>query len=287
MSTDTDPTPPFNTKILEAAMAYTSTPPLLPALSAIWNEAVDQLKRAEAEAPARLKKLWVKTPSPGDEFSALERAAFAKRLGVLDSLPDDLIAYAYITALKIIHRIKEAFYYLRPLTQPLNGEKPDEALMKRLLARENLKEEAFLDYVVPPFFALQIKAAFLRTHLDIPRGIPLSPAALHARASKGGQGAKRGMEAVQEVVIQCLEAASNGQIYASPTALGHAHVALIQAALEQHMVELRMRQKQGEDVSMNYVLSTTADGVLQKLSRWAKQNPQFRQRLAKLCKLTD
>jgi hypothetical protein len=38
---------------------------------------------------------------------------------------------------------------------------------------------------------------------------------------------------------------------------------------------------------MNYVLSTTADGVLQKLSRWAKQNPQFRQRLAKLCKLTD
>jgi hypothetical protein len=287
MSTDTDSTPPFNTKILEAAMAYTCAPPLLPVLSAIWNEAVDQLKRAEVEAPARLKKLWGKTPPPGDEFSALDRAAFAKRLGLLDSLPDDLIAYAYVTALKIIHRIGEAFYDLRPLTHPLNGEKPDEALMKRLLAKDNLKEQAFLDYVVPPFFALQLQAAFLRTHLNVPKGIPLSPAVLHDRASKGGRGANRGMEAVQEAIIQCLESASKGEMRSSCAALGRACSVEIAETLDKHRAELTQRSKQGEDVDLNYAFNISADGVIRKLPRWAKENPQLRERLAKLCKLTD
>ena len=199
MSTDTDPTPPFDLKTVQAAMALTSPPPvLLSTLGAIWDEAVDQLKRAEEKPRTRLKKIWGKTTPPVGDFSALERAAFAMRLGLLDSSPEDLIAYAYFNALKIIHRINEAFHDLHPLTAPLGCEKHDEAFMKRLLARDNLKEEAFLDHVVTPFFALQLKAAFLRTHLDVPQGVPLSPAVLHDRASKGGQGANRGKEAVQE-----------------------------------------------------------------------------------------
>ncbi|MBO1010313.1 MULTISPECIES: hypothetical protein [Acidovorax] len=286
MSADTNQKPPFDLKAVQTSMAFTSPPPaLLPTLRAIWDEAVDQLKRAEEKPRTRLKKIWGKTPPPVGEFSALERAAFAKHLGLLDSLPKDLIAYAYFNTLKIIHGINDAFYDIHPLTTPLGDEKADEALMKRLCARDNLKEEAFLNHVVTPFFALQLNAAFLRTHLDVPKGVSLSPAVLHDRASKGGQGAKRGMEAVQEVVIQCLEAASNGQIDKSPTALGHANVARIKAALEQHMSDLRRRQQRGEDVSMNYALSISAEGVVQKLSRWAKENTQFRERLAKLCKL--
>lgn len=286
MSADTNQKPPFDLKAVQTSMAFTSPPPaLLPTLRAIWDEAVDQLKRAEEKPRTRLKKIWGKTPPPVGDFSALERAAFAMRLGLLDSSPEDLIAYAYFNALKIIHRIDEAFHDLHPLTAPLGCEKHDEAFMKRLLARDNFKEEAFLDHVVTPFFALQLNAAFLRTHLDVPQGVPLSPAVLHDRASKGGQGANRGKEAVQEAIIQCLESASAGNMHNSSAALGQACSAVIETTLNQHRTELNRRSKEGEKVPSNYAFNLTAAGVIRNLPKWARENPQFRERLAKLCKL--
>lgn len=267
-------------------MALTSPPPvLLSTLGAIWDEAVDQLKRTEEKHAPRLQKIWGETSPAGDEFSVLKRAALAKGKESLSLDANQVLEYAYFRTLTLVQRIHDAFYDLHPLRAPLHNEKPDEALMKRLLTADNLKEKAFLDRVVSPFFALQLEAAFLRTHLEVPKGVPLSPAARQDRASRGGQGANRGMEAVQEVIIRCLESACTGKIFQSPTALGHACSAEIETAVDTHRLELHERQKLGEDISSSYAFGLTAEGVIKKLSRWAKDNPQFGERLAKLCKL--
>lgn len=285
MSADTNQKPPFDLKAVQTSMAFTSPPPaLLPTLWAIWDEAVDQLKRTEEKHAPRLQKIWGETSLAGDEFSVLKRAALAKGKESLSVEANQVLEYAYFRTLTLVQRIHDAFYDLHPLTTPLHNEKPDEALMKRLLAADNLKEKAFLDQVVSPFFALQLEAAFLRTHLEVPKGVPLLPAARQDRSSKGGQGANRGMEAVQEVIIQCLESASEGKMHRSLTALGNEYSVEIEATLETHKDELRQRQGKGETVSQ-YARDLTVEGIIKKLPRWAKENPQLRARLAKLCKL--
>lgn len=286
MSADTNQKPPFDLKAVQTSMAFTSPPPaLLPTLRAIWDEAVDQLKRTEEKHAPRLQKIWGETSLAGDEFSVLKRAALAKGKESLSVEANQVLEYAYFRTLTLVQRIHDAFYDLHPLTTPLHNEKPDEALMKRLLAADNLKEKAFLDQVVSPFFALQLEAAFLRTHLEVPKGVPLSPAARQDRSSKGGQGANRGKAAVQEVIIRCLESTSKGKMYKSIAALGQACSPEIEKALSTHRQELHELQKLGENISSSYAFGLTAEGVIKKLSRWAKDNPQFGERLAKLCKL--
>ena len=288
MSTETESTPPFDREAVRAAIAFTTPPPaLLPTLREIWEEVVNLLKRAEHRSDGQQKKIWGNTPLPAGDFSALERASLALNKDLLASPKGDLIVYAYLNALKCIHRIKEAFYELHPLTAPLGDENPDTVFIRLLVARDNLKEEPFLNLVVTPFFALQTQAAFLRSHLEVPVGVPLSKAVSQSRASKGGQGASRGKEAVQEVIISCLESASAGEIYNSPTALGRACFAAIETALNKHRAELNQRFKAGEDGSANYAFSLSAEGVIKKLTAWSKENAQFRERLAKLCKLKD
>lgn len=286
MSADTNQKPPFDLKAVQTSMAFTSPPPaLLPALGAIWDEAVDQLKRTEEKHALRLQKVWGDRSPTEEDFSVLKRAALAKGKESLNLDANQVLEYAYFRTLALIQRIHDAFYDLHPPTAPLHNEKPDEALMKRLLTADNLKEKAFLDRVVSPFFALQLEAAFLRTHLEVPKGVPLAPAVRQDRGSKGGRGANRGMEAVQDVVIRCLESACKGKMYQSPTALGNAYPAEIETALATHRQELQERQKRGENISSSYAFGLTAEGVIKKLSRWAKDNPQFGERLAKLCKL--
>lgn len=288
MIAETNKVPPFDLRAVQTAMALTSPPPaLLPTLGAIWDEAVEQLKRTEEKHAPRLQKIWGdKSPAEKDS-SVLKRAALAKNKESLNLDTNQVLEYAYFRTLALVQRIHDAFYDLHPPTAPLHNEEPDEALMKRLLAADNLKEKAFLDRVVSPFFALQLEAAFLRTHLEVPKGVPLAQAVRQDRGSKGGRGANRGMEAVQEVVIRCLESACEGKMYQSrgPTALGHAYSAEIETALVTHRQELHERQKRGEKVPSSYAFGITAEGVIRNLPRWAKENPLFGERLAKLCKL--
>ncbi|BEP96309.1 hypothetical protein GmRootA79_46930 [Acidovorax sp. A79] len=286
MSADANQKPPFDLKVVQAAMALTSPPPaLLPTLGAIWDEAVEQLKRTEEKHAPRLQKVWGDKSPTEKDFSVLKRAALAKSKESLNLDAYQVLEYAYFRALALVQRIHDAFYDLHPPNAPLHNEEPDEALMKRLLTADNLKEKAFLDRVVSPFFALQLEAAFLRKHLEIPKGVPLALAVRQDRGSKGGRGANRGMEAVQEVVIRCLESACKGKMYQSPTALGHAYPAEIETVLATHRQELHERQKRGEKVPSSYAFGITAEGVIRNLPRWAKENPLFGERLAKLCKL--
>lgn len=282
---NTNPRPPFDLKAVQTATAFTSPPhALLPTLGAIWDKTVDLLKLAEEKRTAQLKKFWGEKPPREAGFSVLERATLAHGKGPLSCMSEDILESAYFHALKHIHQIKEAFYDLHPLTAPLEGESPDQALMKRLLSRNNLKEEAFLNRVVPPFFALQVEAAFLWTYLEVPKGVPLSPTTRQMRASRGGQGANRGKEELQEALIQCLESASKGEKHSSVSALFDAYFADIEVALEEHKIELKQRAEKGEDIPP-YALKLTAEGVGLKLTQWAKENPQFRERLTKLCTL--
>lgn len=113
---------------------------------------------------------------------------------------------------------------------------------------------------------------------------PLAPT--KKRGSEGGKGANKGQDYFKDRIIQCLENLPKpcGDKYPSIAALFNAAFSAIERTIEDFHEYFDSAENKGQN-RVTYGQTIRATGVLRKLREWAKEDPQFRERLSKLCEV--
>lgn len=112
-----------------------------------------------------------------------------------------------------------------------------------------------------------------------------TPAPIKKRGSEGGKGANLRPDYFKDQIIQCLENLPKPRNkYPSIVALFDAAFFAIERTVEEFHAYLESAENKGPN-RVTYGKTTRATGVLRKLRKWAKEDPQFRERLSKLCEV--
>lgn len=141
----------------------------------------------------------------------------------------------------------------------------------------NLREQQLPTHALTPEEQAQLSAAI--------RKADTTPAPVKKRGSSGGEAANRGKAYFKERIIVCLEALpKQPEKYPNISALFEAAFPAIEAEVAAFHKYLKSSQNKGPN-RVTYGQTNRASGILTKLRNWVKEDPQFRDRLAKLCNL--
>ena len=121
--------------------------------------------------------------------------------------------------------------------------------------------------------------------LEIFKKSDTAPASVKKRGSSGGKAANQGKDHFKERIILRLEALpKQREKYPNISALFEAAFPAIEAEVAAFHVFLNSSQNKGPN-RVTYGHTNRASGLLTKLRDWVNKDPQFRDRLAKLCDL--
>lgn len=112
---------------------------------------------------------------------------------------------------------------------------------------------------------------------------PSTPSPVQKRGSSGGKAANRGKAHFKKLIICCLEKYSAEQEihHANVSALVQAAFPAIEKTVEAFHEFLHSAANKGPN-RVTYGQTVRASGVLSKLYKWAKEDPEFGKRLSKL-----
>lgn len=264
---------------LVASAMYTNPGSLLGKLKAIWMLAANLVTRAETEHNKRVNVLW---GGPVPETSSLPNKA--RMLSSQAAEPESSLTQAYAELLREIAQIHSQDQLIRLKAQQpaLPSNLDDAAFLAALLSPANLRSEAFLNHVVPHFFALQLHCYRLYRRLEIPAGVPEDPADRQARAAKGGKARAIGEDILKSRISDFLESKAG---ITFPTRKDFLHKfgdeldLILQAYLSNDVGKKKHPQLQQ---LITYDGGLTLHGLERKFNQWKKSDPIFKDRWEKL-----
>lgn len=125
----------------------------------------------------------------------------------------------------------------------------------------------------------QLVAAALGKDISAPSPAPTK----QKRGSRGGKAANQGKDYIKQRIIECLEALPRTpNAYSSISSLFEDAYPAIEKTIAAYHAYLESPQNKGPN-RITYGQTMRPSGVLKKLRQWVKEDPQFKERLSKLC----
>ncbi|MPS87221.1 MAG: hypothetical protein E2585_00725 [Comamonas sp.] len=264
---------------LVASAMYTSPGSLLGKLKAIWMLAANLVTRAETEHSKRVNVLW---GGPVPETSSLPDKA--RMLSSKAVQPESSLTQAYTELLREIAQIHSQDQLIRLKAQQpaLPSNLDDAAFLAALLASANLRSEAFLNHVVPHFFALQLHCYRLYRRLEIPAGVPEESAVRLDRAAKGGKARAIGEDILKSRISDFLQSKA-GETFSTGDALFDQFGDELQQILHTFQRDVIGKERHPQSHRLiTYGSSLTSGGLVRKFGAWRRHDPIFKDRWEKL-----
>ncbi len=285
--------PPFPKSDIPIINQYLAThgsvKSLLGKLAVILEASSQLIENSEKEYPKRtINVLTAKSNRSLLEknFSITDKIHIASGLSLIELLSNNHLTSSYLEILRNLAEIQKSINYVvtapgwnGPFCEGINNLEDIKSCIQN---KEFLKNEEFLNYVVPLFLTTNVYCYQIHRYLAKQNGSTIDQHVARARSSKGGKAGMYGEDYLKSDISKYISEINVQVKYANISDLfnkNHLELGNVLISYKERLGSPAI--KGGEPLTYGHNL--TEEGLKRKLRQWAKEK-DFKETLERICK---